>query len=280
MGATARHDAAMTASFAAHVQKRWRFVVLQAAVAVVIVTAILAVRGEASSSMTVHFVLHPEPNATIGDVNNSLDVLTQDGPLTQTVLKVLSSGEMVKRASDAAQVKDASAYTITATVAPGSNYFDVTLAGPERAVTAELARTLPLVASAYVQASYHGFDFDVVGDVESTTHRSFPPSSAVLILAFVLGAVAAIAELFVQFAAQRLRAFAPTPSRSGTNVARVSRPVDGERNGFVNSRGPPPDVAGVTRPFDAERDGFVVRDGASPDTRRTRRHSALGERGP
>lgn len=189
--------------FLAHVRRRWWFVAAEAVVAAVVVTLVVAVTGTTSYTSTSHFVLHPDPSAPVGDVTNSIDVLQQDGPLVQTVLKVLTSPEMFRRGATAAGVRG-SGYRLDATVSPGSNFFDLVVSGPDEAKVSELGVALQRVASDYVESSYHGFRFDMLGR-DTGTKKSFPPGPDVLLLALVLGAAAAIAELFVEFAAAQAR---------------------------------------------------------------------------
>jgi hypothetical protein len=204
-------------AFLAHLRRRWWFVALQAIVVAVVVTAVLAVQDDTSYARTTEFVLHPASTSKTGDVNNSIDVSGQDGPLVQTVLKVLGSSDMLDRAAKAASVVDTTPYSITATVSPGSNYFDVVVEGPDAKVVDKLGLALESVAPAYVQTAWRGFAFDAFGR-STATHESFPPGSDVLLLALVLGAAAAVAELFVVFALRST----PAPARA---VAATREPV-------------------------------------------------------
>jgi hypothetical protein len=202
-------------AFLAHLRHRWRFVALQAVVVAIVVTGVLAVQGDTSYARTTEFVLHPASTSSTGDVNNSIDVSRQDGALVQTVLKVLGSNDMLERAAKAASVGDTTPYSITATVSPGSNYFDVVVEGPDAKVVDKLGVALETVAPAYVQGAWNGFAFDPFGR-STATHKSFPPGSDVLLLALLLGAAAAVAELFVVFALRATPAPAGAAERTGT----------------------------------------------------------------
>jgi hypothetical protein len=194
----------MNSEFAAYVRRRWWFVGAQALVALIAVTAVLAARNETSYAHTSHFVLHPDPRSSVNDANNSVGVSRQDGPLVQTVLSVLNSDEMLRRAALDAGIRDTSALGISATVAPGTTYFDAVVTGPSAEAVAKVGRAFEAVVPRYVVTSYHGFAFDVLGSDEST-HTTFPPHADVVVLALVLGAAAALAELFVVFALTRRR---------------------------------------------------------------------------
>ena len=63
----------------------------------VVLVVVLSVTGRTSYEFTGHFVLHPDPTSNTGDVANSISVLSQDGPLVQTVLKVLGNDEILRR---------------------------------------------------------------------------------------------------------------------------------------------------------------------------------------
>jgi hypothetical protein len=192
------------AAFVAHLYRRWWFIAAQAVVAVVVLVVVLALTGRTTYDFTAQFVLHPDPNSTTADVANRLDVLRQDGALVQTVLKVLGNNETLLHAGTAAGIRDTSQYSISATVSPGSSFFDVGVSGPSRRVTDALGKSVETVASRYVETRYHGFKFEVLGS-EQAKHEPFPPSPTLVLLVFLLGAVVAAAELFVTFGFARLR---------------------------------------------------------------------------
>jgi hypothetical protein len=206
-GSETRRDPAAGVAFVALLYRRWKFVVAQAVAAVIVLLVVLSSTGKTTYDFTAHFVLHPDPNSTKGDVANGISVLAQDGPLVQTVLKVLGSGEILNRAGQAAGIKDMSQYSISATVSPGSSFFDAGVTGDNLRETEALGKNLERVASSYVEGDYHGFRLDVLGSDEAK-HKPFPPSPTTALLVFLLGAVAAAGELFVVFGLGRLRLLA------------------------------------------------------------------------
>jgi hypothetical protein len=192
------------AGFVTHLY-RWRLLIAGQAVATVVAMVfVLALTGRTTYDYTAHFVLHPDPNAAPGDIANAISVMRQDGPLVQTVLKVLGNDEILRRAGAAARIRDTSKYSISATVSPGSSYFDANVRGHDRKTTEALGKSLETVASAYVEDSFHAFKFDVLGSDE-TQNDPFPPSPSLLVLVLLLGAVAAMGELFVMYGLMYVR---------------------------------------------------------------------------
>jgi hypothetical protein len=187
-----------TDALLAYVRRHWWFVLVQGLVVVVVVTMVLAARDDTSHERTVHFVLHPASESSVGDVTEGIDVSRQDGPLVQTILKVLGSSDLLERAAREVRAGDVAEYDVVATVAPGSNYFDVTVTGPADRTVDRLGDGMETVAPAYVESSYNGFQFDVLGR-DDGSRSSFPPGADVLFLAFALGAIAAAAELAVLY---------------------------------------------------------------------------------
>lgn len=235
------------AAFVAHLYYRWRFIAAQAVVAVLVLVVALAVTGGTTYEFTAQFVLHPDPNSTPTDVANRLDVLRQDGALVQTVLKVLGNRETLHRAGRAAHVGSTSDYSISATVSPGSSFFDVRVSGPSRRATDALGKSLERVASGYVETSYHGYQFDVLGS-ERAKHEPFPPSTTLVVLVFLLGAVVAAAELLVMFGFARLRSM-------------VARVVDDELGADLEP--PPEQMAPAVASIPSAEDA-VGADGVAP----------------
>ncbi len=200
----ARRADLSAAGFAGEVQRTWWFIAAQALAALVVVVIVAAVTSTSSSTYTARFVLHPGKDTPVGDVANLENELQPDGPVVQTVLKVLSSSEILHRAAIQAGVP-AGGYTLDATVSPGSNYFVATIEGPRGSVAAKLGQAYESVASAYVETSYRGYTFDQLGN-DSSHNNTFPPGADVLLLALVLGAALAVGELFLVYAARELRA--------------------------------------------------------------------------
>jgi capsular polysaccharide biosynthesis protein len=193
----------MRAAFAAYAAKRWLFILMQGIVAVTAVTVVSAMSTSTSYDYTAHFVLRPSSTAPRTEVANLASQLTADGPIVQTVLHVLSSPELLHRAATASHA-DGRHATLSASVRPGSAFFDETVRAPSAASSHALGRAVVLVASTYVETSYRDYAFAPLGE-DTTRHSTFPPASAALLLAFVLGVVAAIAELFAWFAYRALR---------------------------------------------------------------------------
>jgi capsular polysaccharide biosynthesis protein len=197
------------AAFIAFLLRRWRFVAAQALAAVVVLVIAVFLTGRTTYDVTAHFILHPDPRSNTSDVANGISQLRQDGPLVQTVVRVLGNDEILKAAAATARVHDTSKYSVAATVSPGSSFFDVVVSGPDRRAAEALGTGLETVASAYVEHSYRGFKFDVLGSDE-TKHDSFPPSPSLVVLVLLLGAVAAAGELFVVFGLARVRSMVET----------------------------------------------------------------------
>jgi hypothetical protein len=202
----------MESQFAAYARKRWWFVTGGAVVALAIVVAVAASRDETTYSHTAHFVLHPDSRASVSDANNAVDVSAQDGPLVQTVRRVVSSSEMLRRAAFAAGVRDVSQLRSSASVSPGTAYFDAVVNAPTPAEAAKVGRAFEAIVPRYVETSYRGFAFDGLGS-DASTERTFPPGTGVLVLALVLGAAAAVALLFVPFNLRARRVSAVTEAR-------------------------------------------------------------------
>ena len=216
------------AGYVAHLF-RWRWLIAGQAVATVVAMVfVLALTGRTTYDYTAHFVLHPDPNAAPGDIANAISVMRQDGPLVQTVLKVLGNDEILRRAGAAARIRDTSNYSISATVSPGSSYFDANVHGHDRETTEALGKSLETVASTYVADSFHAFKFDVLGSDE-TQNDPFPPSPSLLVLVLLLGAVAAMAELFVWYGFVHVRSVVDVIDETADREATVeAQPVSAE----------------------------------------------------
>jgi hypothetical protein len=231
----------MNREFAAYVRRRWWVLGAEALVALAVVLLVSAARDETTYAHTSHFVLHPDSRSSVADVNNAVGVSEQDGPLVQTVRRVVSSEELLRRAADAAGVHDLSQLHSSASVTPGTAYFDAVVRAPSPAVAASVGRAFDRVVPQYVERSYRGFAFDALGSDEST-HSTFPPGIEVVVLALVLGAAAALAELFVVFGA-RSRATtaeaAPPPAPAVTPARAEPMHGNGNGNGNGNGQGAP-----------------------------------------
>ena len=200
-----RRDPSLGARYLAHLLRRWWLPAAQGVGAMFVFVIVVAATGTTTYHFTGHFVLHPDPKSDTSDVANKVSVLEQNGPLVETVLKVLGSGQILQDAADDAHVHGTSGYRNAATVSPGSSYFDAVVSGRNRQTTDLLGRHVEKVASAYVASSYPGFRLDVLGSDQSS-HDAFPPGPSALLLVLLLGAVAGAAELLVPFALEQLRA--------------------------------------------------------------------------
>jgi capsular polysaccharide biosynthesis protein len=201
----------MHSEFAAYVRGRWWFVTVVALLVLVVVLAVLALQAQTRYAHVSHFVLHPDSRSSVADATNSVDVSGQDGPLVQTLRRVLSSDEMLQRAVERAGIGHPAGVRSSAAVAPGTAYFDATVTAPSPEVAAAVGRAFDAVVPQYVETSYRGFAFDVLGGDESKV-STFPPGVGVIALVLALGAAAAVLKLWALFA---LRARRSTATASG-----------------------------------------------------------------
>jgi capsular polysaccharide biosynthesis protein len=227
----------MQREFAGYVRRRWWFVTVVALLVLVIVLAVLALQAQTKYAHVSHFVLHPDSRSSVADATNSVDVSGQDGPLVQTLRRVLSSDEMLRRAVDRAGVGSHAGVHSSAAVAPGTAYFDATVTAPSPEVAAAVGRAFDAVVPQYVEASYRGFAFDVLGSDESKV-STFPPGVGVIALVLALGAAAAVVKLWALFALRARRSMA-TAAETGE--------VE-EIEGIGAAAAPPPVVERVPKP--------------------------------
>jgi hypothetical protein len=206
------------------VRKRWWLVVAMAALAAA--GAALAVASRADRhARTVHFVLHPDGTFNKGDVPSAVEVLRADGPLAQTVLGVLSSDEILRRAARAARLQTESGYTLESTLRPGSTIIDSAIGGPSASGVARLSATLGFVASDYVNANYSGYSLDRLG-VDPGGGGTGASGAEIIVLALLLGGALGVGLVLAD---SRLRAWrtrpAPVPAPSPIPRRSVSAPV-------------------------------------------------------
>lgn len=234
-------------AFAVYVYRRWWFIAAQAVAAVVALVLVLALTSRTTYDYTAHFVLHPAASSNLGDVANGVSVLRQDDPLVQTVLKVLATNEIRRRAGAAAGI-DPSKYSVTATVSPGSSFFDATVSGRDAPETRALGRSLETVASSYVNEGYRGFELDVLGS-DTASHTSFPPSPSLLVLVLLFGAALAAGELFGAFSLAHLREIAGRVAEGAADTAPPVEPLaKPKRNVKPGWRKGPPTAVSLERP--------------------------------
>jgi capsular polysaccharide biosynthesis protein len=216
------------AGFGQYLKRRWWVVVAVAFLTVVGVVAVTAATAETTYTRTTHFVLHPDAASSTGEVNNSVDVLQHDGPLVQTVLRVLESDEISARAARAADISDVSGYGLATSVAPGTSLFDVEARGPSRTTVDDLGDAVEEVAPAYVALSYKGFALDVLGRASATTGGAWP-SADVVGLGFLLAVAAAVGLLFLTYVVRHAPARAVVVDVSRSSGGDVDEVVEEDR---------------------------------------------------
>jgi hypothetical protein len=180
-----------------HLVRRWW--VVAAMIALAVLGAALSLGGRTDQQRsTIHFVLRPNASVPNRDLPNALDVLKSDGPLVQTVLDVLGSQEMLRRAAAESGVHLSSEYTIESKARPGSALIDSTLAGPDGKIVGRLVTGLSQAASAYVAANYSAYALDPLGADAGGAGTGLSAAQLVLVavlLGTTLGVGLVLAEL-------------------------------------------------------------------------------------
>jgi len=175
----------------ARVARRWWVVAAVAALA-----ALGAVTASASSSeeqrSTIHFVLRPDTSVSNDDLPGTLQALNTDGTLVQTVLGVLRDRSMLRRAATDANVALTPAYSLEATVQPGSTLIESTVAGPSRSAVDRLAVAYAREAATYVPASYPAYALERLG-TDRETGGSGPGGVQLIVLALLVGGALGVA---------------------------------------------------------------------------------------
>jgi len=184
--------------FRSFAQKRWWFIAIQAAIAVFVVCVALAFVGDSSSKTTTHLVLRPASSLPATQVPGAIDGLRPDGSLVQTVLHVLGSDRLLQDAVAASKPGNPSRYSISATVQPGSAFFDQNVVGPDAPTVQNLEKNLSVADTEYIRSAYNAYSLDVVG-TNISTQASFPPKPAIVVLALMLGAAFGLATLFADW---------------------------------------------------------------------------------
>jgi hypothetical protein len=168
-------------------ERRWWIVVVAAVLAAI--GAGVASAGQADDhERTIHFVLRPDASVTADDLPGTLDALQSDGPLVQSVLGVLGSREMLRRAAAEAGVPYSAEYGLEATGRPGSALIDSTVAAADEEVLERLVVGYAREASSYVAASYSAYVLARLS-IDSGGTGTGPSTAQVVILAFLAGAV-------------------------------------------------------------------------------------------
>jgi hypothetical protein len=174
------------ATFLLHLARRWWLVAAITGLAVLGAALALAARSEEHRT-TIHFVLRPDASLPNKDLPNALEELKSDGPLVQTVIGVLGSQDLLRRAASDSGVSLGSSYTITSSARPGSALIDSTLTGPDAAVVGRLAAGFTRAGSDYVAANYSAYALDQLGTDAGSNGTGLSATQAV-ILALLIGA--------------------------------------------------------------------------------------------
>ena len=196
--------------------RRWW--VVAAVTALAVLGAALSLGGRTDQHRTtIHFVLRPNGAVANRDLPGALDALKSDGPLVQTVIGVLGSHEMLRRAAADSAVHLSPDYSIESTARPGSALIDSTLAGPDGGGVDRLVTGFTRAASDYVAANYSAYALDPLGVDAGGAGTGLSAAQLVLVallLGTALGVGLVIAELrleprlrplFEQGAARRAR---------------------------------------------------------------------------
>jgi hypothetical protein len=178
------------ATLRSRLARRWWIVAAVAAL-----TALGAGTAAAGSSddhkTTIEFVLRPDAGVSNDDLPGTLDALNSDGSLVQTVIGVLGSRGMLRRAAEDADVVLSPDYTIESTAQPGSAVIDSTLAGPDGALVERLIVGYERAASNYVAASYSAYVLEPL--TTGPADDAGPGTAEVVILSLLVGAALGIA---------------------------------------------------------------------------------------
>jgi hypothetical protein len=211
------------AALAARLARRWW--VVAGVAALTVLGAAVAASGEADEHRTtIQFVLRPDSSVTTDDLPGTLDALKSDGPLVHTVVGVLGSRAMLRRAAADADVDLGSGYAIDSTVQPGSTLIDSTVSGPDRPLVDRLAAGYARAASNYVAASFSAYALERLS-VDAEDGSTGPGALQVAILALLVGAAMGVAlvaaelrfeprlrRLFAQSEGGQAPAAAPEPA--------------------------------------------------------------------
>ncbi|MEA2361394.1 MAG: hypothetical protein QOD71_539 [Thermoleophilaceae bacterium] len=203
--------------------RRWWVVVALAALAVG-GAATAAARKPDEHHTTIQFVMRPDVSVSNNDLPGTLDALRSDGPLVQTVIGVLSSRAILRRAASDAEVALSPDYSVKATARPSSTLIDSTLTGPDRAQVDRLAAGYTRAASSYVAAGYPAYVLDRLS-TNSGDGGTGPGAVQVVILALLVGSALGVALVAaeVRFEPQLRRFFGPSETGAARSRARADR---------------------------------------------------------
>jgi hypothetical protein len=242
-------------ALASRVARRWWVIAALAALAVV--GAVTASAGSSEEQRTtIRFVLRPDTSVSNDDLPGALQALNSDGTLVQTVLGVLRDRSMLRRAATDANVALTPAYSLEATLQPGSTLIESTVTGPDGSAIDGLAAAYAREASIYVAASYPAYALERLG-TDHGAGGSGPGGVQIIVLALLVGATLGVAlvaaELrlephFKGFGGPRAAAASPAEPAPEGNLDPAPEP-EPESNGRPD-REPP----AAAPPSPAERD--------------------------
>jgi hypothetical protein len=221
---------------------RWWVVAAVTALAVLGAALSLGARTDQHRT-TIHFVLRPNGAVPNRELPGALDALKSDGPLVQTVIGVLGSHEMLRRAAADPGVHLSPEYSIESTARPGSALIDSTLAGPDGAGLDRLVAGFTHAASDYVAANYSAYALDPLGVDAGGAGTGLSATQLVLVavlLGVALGVGLVIVELRLEprlrplFEKGAARRAAPTPKEHCRATTSKGAPC---RNRPVDERG-------------------------------------------
>lgn len=196
-----------------HLRRRWWVVLAAAALAALGAATASATRTQ-QHQRTIHFVLRPAASVSDSDFPGELDALKSDGSLVPTITGVIGGDGMLRRAAANARLPFSTAYSVAATVRPGSALIDSTVTAPSEAVVDRLAAGYTRAATAFVDQSYSAYVLDPVS-TDSGVGGVGPSNGQVLILALLVGAALGVglvaAELRFEPRLETIRARSGSP---------------------------------------------------------------------
>jgi hypothetical protein len=161
-------------------------VVVALAALTVLGAVIAASRAPDEHQTKIQFVMRPDVSVSNHDLPAALDALKSDGPLVQTIIGVLGSQEILRRAAADADVPLSSDYSIESTARPSSTVIDSTVTGPDRKPVDRLADGYARAASNYVATSYSAYVLERLS-TDRGAGGAGPSAAQVVILALLVG---------------------------------------------------------------------------------------------
>jgi hypothetical protein len=154
-------------------------------------------RAPAAFRQTLHFVLHPDSSFELTDVPSAINALSEDSPLTRSVVGALPSQHIFGRAVEAASDAEAGDFTLKVSVAPGSTLIDATIRGHDREAVGAVAKALAPAAFAYVDTTYQGYELTLLG-TEAAPEPTWSGELSLVGLAAAFGFLLGAAVIFAQ----------------------------------------------------------------------------------